>query len=103
MLTVMWTFRMAQARSRNELVDAIEQSGPRYLNVPGLVRKYFGIAADGSSIVGIYLWDSRDAADAFYTPAWIDAVTQKWGAPPLRVDWDTPLVVESRTGELRRG
>ena len=60
-------------------------------------------APDCGSIVGIYLWDDRGSADAFYTPAWVEAVTRKWGAPPERLDWETPLVVESRDGRLVRG
>lgn len=102
MITVMWTFRMAEPRTRAELASAVEQSAPNYLNVRGLVRKYFGIAKNDDSIVGIYLWANREAADAFFTPAWIESVTRRWGAAPVRVDWDTPMVVESREGKLIR-
>ena len=103
MITVLWTFRMSERKTHDELAAVIEQSGPNYLKVPGLVRKYFGIAPDCGSIVGIYLWDDRGSADTFYTPAWVEAVTRKWGAPPERLDWETPLVVESRDGRLVRG
>jgi len=102
MITVLWTFRIAQPLLVAELIAIIEQSAPNYLNVPGLVRKYFGLAKGGDSIVGIYLWADRAAADAFFTPAWVEAVTRRWGAPPQRQDWDTPMVVESQEGRLVR-
>jgi hypothetical protein len=41
-----------------------------YEGIPGLIRKYYGIAPDGSSLVGIYLWESKAAASAFYTGRW---------------------------------
>jgi hypothetical protein len=46
----------------------------------GLIRKYYGIAPNGTSIVGIYLWENKAAADALYTPDWVAMVTKRWGA-----------------------
>jgi hypothetical protein len=65
-----------------------------------LIRKYYGISEDGRSIVGIYLWDSKVAADRLYTADWVAMVTKRWGAPPLRQDWSTPMVVESAEKRL---
>jgi len=48
---------------------AVLQDGvPRYQDLPGLHRKYFaGNVTHGG---GIYEWESRAAADAFYNDAW---------------------------------
>jgi hypothetical protein len=43
-----------------------------------LIRKYYGIAPDGHSLVGIYLWESKAAASAFYTADWVAMVTKRW-------------------------
>ena len=50
--------------------------------------------------VGIYLWDNRAAANAFYTADWVAMVTRRWAAPPVRQDWETPMVVESAERRL---
>ena len=42
---------------------------------------------------------NQAAANAFYTADWVAMVTKRWAAPPLRQDWETPMVVES--GERR--
>jgi hypothetical protein len=63
-------------------------------------RKYYGIAPDGGSFVGIYLWESVAAANAFYTPDWIAMVTTRWAGPPQRQEWETPMVVESAERHL---
>jgi hypothetical protein len=74
--------------------------GGMYVGVPGLVRKYFGYSEDGSKIIGIYLWQNKANADAFYSPEWLAGVTDRWGATPDRADWQIPQVVESITGEV---
>jgi hypothetical protein len=66
------------------------QRTPTYEGIPGLIRKYYGIAPDGSSLVGIYLWESQAAANAFYTADWVAMVTKRWAVPPQRQEWETP-------------
>ena len=65
-----------------------------------MIRKYYGIAPDGGSLVGIYLWESVAAANAFYTPDWVEMVTKRWAGPPQRQEWETPMVVESAERRL---
>ena len=49
------------------------------LGIPGLIRKYYGIAQDGKSIVGIYQWKSKREADAFYTTHWAEMLRSVGG------------------------
>ena len=75
MHTVMWTFKVPAGTSKAQLVETINATAHTYEGIPGLIRKYYGIAPDGTSLVGIYLWDSKAAADAFYTADWVAMVT----------------------------
>lgn len=100
MHTVMWTFKVPAGTSKAQLIDTIGATAHTYEGIPGLIRKYYGIAPDGASLVGIYLWDSAAAANAFYTPEWEAMVTKRWAAPPQRQDWETPMVVESAERRL---
>ena len=95
MHTVMWTFKVPASTAKAKLVETINATAHTYEGIPGLIRKYYGIAPDGASLVGIYLWDSKAAADAFYTPEWVAMVTKRWAAPPVRQEWETPMAVES--------
>ena len=95
MHTVMWTYKLPARTPKAQLVETMKAGAHTYQGVPGLIRKYYGIASDGSSVVGIYLWENAAAADAFYTSDWIAMVTKRYGTPPRRQDWETPLVVES--------
>jgi hypothetical protein len=102
MHTVIWTFSLPAGTSKAQLIETIKGSAHTYEGVPGLIRKYYGIASDGDSLAGagIYLWESRDAADAFYTSEWVAMVTKRWGSAPRRQDWETPMVVESAERRL---
>ena len=100
MHTVMWTFKVPAGTSKAQLIETINASAHTYEGVFGLIRKYYGIAPDGTSLVGIYLWESKAAAGAFYTPEWVAMVTKRWAAAPQRQDWETPMVVESAERRL---
>ncbi len=100
MHTVMWTFKVAEGTTKADLVNTIKATAHTYQGIPGLIRKYYGISEDGRSIVGIYLWESQAAADRLYTTDWVALVTKRWGAPPVRQEWWTPMVVESAERRL---
>lgn len=100
MHTVMWTFQVPAGTSKDSLRQTIKSTAHTYQGIPGLIRKYYGIRDDGKTLVGIYLWESRAAAERLYTADWVAMVTRRWGAPPLRQDWETPMVVESAEQRL---
>ena len=91
----MWTFQVPDGTSKAQLKDTIKATAHTYQGIPGLIRKYYGIAPDGRSLVGIYLWESKEAADALYTADWVALVTKRWAGPPTRHEWETPMVVEA--------
>jgi hypothetical protein len=100
MHTVMWTFQVPEGTSKDSLRQTIKATAHTYQGIPGLIRKYYGISDDGKTLVGIYLWESRGAAERLYTAEWVAMVTKRWGAPPLRQEWETPMVVEAAEKRL---
>ena len=58
-----------------------EASAPKYQDVPGLVRKYYLLGDEGRVGGGVYLWETRDAADALYDEAWRAGLESRYGAP----------------------
>jgi len=82
----------AEARARTE------RSAPRFQEIPGLVRKDFVRGAfDG----GVYLWESRAAAEAYLGDAWAARMTEMFGKAP-DVTWlDVPCIVDNERGDVR--
>jgi hypothetical protein len=71
-----------------------EKSAPNYRGVPGLVRKYY-LYGDDRIGGGVYLWDSRDAAERFYSEAWRSTIAQRYGAQPEILFYETPVIVDN--------
>ncbi|MEZ5839549.1 MAG: hypothetical protein R3D02_03655 [Hyphomicrobiales bacterium] len=53
---------MAAPISLEDATRKFQSSAPKYVALPGLVRKHYIRAADGSTAGGVYLWQSRAAS-----------------------------------------
>jgi hypothetical protein len=67
---------------------------PGFLDVPGLIRKQFIHAAEGGFAGGCYLWESRNAAEAFYSGPWRKGIIDRYGAPPRITYFDTFAITD---------
>jgi hypothetical protein len=92
---VMWTYAVPPNLDEPAIREQFQNVAGNYLGVPGLIRKYFGFTEDAASVIGIYLWETKAAADDFYSDDWKAGVTERWGAAPLRQEWVVPVVAES--------
>lgn len=100
MYCVLWTYAVPPHLDEPAIRAQFDAVAGNYLAVPGLVRKYFGFTEDAQSVIGIYLWESKGAADAFYSPDWIAGVTERWGAAPTKTEWTVPVVAEAVDGRV---
>ncbi len=66
MVTVIVQFKVGDAKVE-ALKKAFADSVPRYQQVPGLLRKYYLLSDDGDTAGGVYLWKTREDAEALYT------------------------------------
>jgi hypothetical protein len=98
---VLWTYAVPPALPEDAIRRQFTAVADRYLGVPGLIRKYFGFTEDAKSVIGIYLWASRQDADTFYSPEWLAGVTERWGGAPTKTEWIVPVVAESEEGRVR--
>jgi len=94
MHTVIWTIRPNEGTSRRDIEDELQVSRRDYAGGAGLQRVMLGVSADDKSVIEVSLWDSKAAADAFFTKAWETALSRRWqAAPARREEWDTLTVV----------
>ncbi|NVN86453.1 MAG: YdhR family protein [Rhodopseudomonas sp.] len=98
MITTIVQFHMATPISLEEATRRFESSAPKYQNLPGLIRKYYIRSEDGRSAGGVYLWESRQAAEAVYGGEWRARVAQLYGAEPVIAWFDTPVIVDNQSG-----
>ena len=59
--------------------DVFAGTAPKYRDVPGLIRKYYLLSEDGGTAGGVYLWETREAAEAMYNREWYAFIEEKYG------------------------
>jgi hypothetical protein len=59
----------------------------------------YGYAADLKTVIQVFLWRSRAAADRFFDPLWDGRTSRRWeSARMTREDYEAPILIER--GEL---
>ncbi len=97
-VVVVVTFPVSSSMPEGALRKLLEETGPRYTNVPGLRRKYF--LSGESSGGGVYEWESRAVAKQFYDQQWFDRMREQTGAEPEVKFFDSPAIADGVNHEL---
>ena len=100
MIVAIVTFDLGKTLSLAEATKMFESTAPRYQGLPGLVRKNYVLSEDGRRSGGIYLWESRAAAERVYTAEWRKTMTEKYGTPPQVEYLESPVMVDNRDGKI---
>ena len=98
MITTIVQFALSEPISLEEAAKRFRSSAPKYQKMPGLIRKYYIRSEDGSTAGGVYLWESRDAAERVYSGEWRTRVAQLYGAEPMISWFDSPVIVDNASG-----
>ena len=94
MITAVVRFKLPQGTSLEAAKALFEKSAPNYKGVPGLVRKYYLFGEDRTG-GGVYLWESREAAERMYSDAWRKMIAERYGTAPEVTYYETPVIVDN--------
>jgi hypothetical protein len=98
MITAIVQISLPEPISSEAAARAFELTAPIYQGFRGLARKYYLRSEDGRRVGGVYLWETRAAADALYNADWKARVKQLYGADP-EISWfDTSVIVDNQAG-----
>lgn len=82
MIGVFVTFRYSDTFDVVAIRGIAEAAHRRFIGMPGLRSKAFTLNAARREATNFYVWDSPDAAHAFFTPDLRARVTQLYGVAP---------------------
>jgi len=71
---------------------------PDFLKIPGFVRKQFICARDGRVAGGAYMWESREAAERFYSGEWLEGIRARYGNDPKITYFETVALADKASG-----
>ena len=100
MITALVHFALPEPMSAETMAELSEASAALYKGFDGLVSMCYVRSPEGTEVGGVYLWDSRDAADQCYDAAWHERVTEAYGVEPVITWLETPVVVDNRHDEI---
>ena len=72
-----------------------EKSAPKFRGKPGLQTKHYLRERETGLGGGMYVWDSRELAEAHYNAQWRAQMTAMSGHEPQVRFFDVPLVVDN--------
>ncbi|MBR0937997.1 monooxygenase [Bradyrhizobium jicamae] len=88
-------------RTEEQAIKGGTGTAPIYrgLATRGLIRKDYLNGEAGTG--GVYLWESRQAAEAWFTETKLAELTERFGARPRLTWYDTHVTVDNLNGETR--
>ncbi len=95
MITVTVNFPTPEGATLESITEAFRSTTPRYEGLPGLIRKYYLFDPELGVGGGVYLWEDRAQAEAFYNNAWRARLTEKYGVPPKISFFESPVIIDN--------
>ena len=88
-------------RTEEQAIKGGTSTAPIYrdLSLKGLIRKDYLNGETGTG--GVYLWDNRTSAEAWFTEDRVAELTKRFGARPRLTWYDTHVTVDNLKGETR--
>jgi hypothetical protein len=94
MITAIVQYKLPPNIDLKACAEHFRNIAPGFREVPGLVRKQFIYAEDGCA-GGVYLWQSRADAEAFYTGPWLDGIRKRYGMDPQIKYFHTACITDN--------
>jgi heme-degrading monooxygenase HmoA len=82
MIGVFVTFRYGENFGEQVVLKIAENARGRFEGMQGLRSKAFTVSSGKREATNFYLWDSEDAAKAFFTEQLLERVTGLYGVRP---------------------
>lgn len=99
MIATVVEFQLSDAFTPDRARTAFRESAAKFLKMRGLIRKYYLLSEEGTAAAGVYLWEAREPAEAFFSEEWKCFMKGKYGDRPTVTYYECPVVVDNLTGE----
>ena len=82
MIAVFVTFDYDQSFDHKRILGIAEKAKGTFAGMPGLRQKAFTIDDENRRARNVYLWESEEAARAFFTPMLAERIAGLYGVAP---------------------
>ena len=104
MVTVIVKYSTSRHYTREEITETMQLGAEHmFKGMPHLLSKQFCFNVDTNEGLSVYLWDSRESAEAFFNDEFLESFKQGMGAVPELEYHETILTVDNRANEILVG
>jgi hypothetical protein len=100
MITAVVTFKLPPGMTKEKWLEHIKPVSARFQNIPGLIRKQFLFNADGTG-GGVYLWETREAAEACYSGPWKENIRKIAHSEPHIAWYESQIIVDNESKQIK--
>jgi heme-degrading monooxygenase HmoA len=100
MMTAIVEYTLPPSIGRQECLEHFTKIAPGFREVPGFLRKHFLYSEAGVG-GGVYLWESREDAERFYTGPWLEGIRRRDGVDPTSTYFETLVICDVAEPAIR--
>jgi hypothetical protein len=93
------THPVTQRMTREDYLADARPTLETWRQEPDLVSKFYCENPDGA-LVGVYLWKSRERAEATHDAAWVESVFRKRGVRPIIEYKEVRMILDNDRGAV---
>jgi hypothetical protein len=98
MITAIVLYDLPESIGLEECRRHFTMIAPDFLKAPGFVRKQFICEREGRVAGGVYMWESQQAAEQFYTGPWREGIRARYGNDPRIQYFETVALADKASG-----
>jgi putative monooxygenase ydhR len=99
MITAIVLYDLPPSIGLAECRKHFSQIAPDFLKIPGFLRKQFICARSGKVAGGVYMWESQEAAENFYSGEWLEGIRARYGSDPKITYFETVALTDKASGQ----
>ena len=101
MITAIVTAKIPAGLTLEKYKENTKAIAGRFQTIPGLIRKQFLFSAEQGTGGGVYLWETREQAEACYRGVWRENFMRSCGVEPSIQYFDSPVVVDNEVAKIK--
>ena len=100
MITAIVEYTLPPTIGRQECLEHFTKIAPGFRDAPGFLRKHF-LYSDAGVGGGVYLWESLEDAERFYSGTWLQGIRSRYGVDPKITYFETLVIYDVAEPEVR--
>ena len=100
MITAVVRIQLPSSIDRKGCLAHYEKIALDFRGINGLIRKHF-IYGDHRIAGGVYQWETREDAEAFYSGSWLTGIIERYGTKPEIEYFTVFCITDNQANDVR--